>query len=155
MLKATLERSKTETRITGVAAPTTPEPPKPTLLSLSKRPPPRPSSQPLDPWGMPLELSASSTPAPSNDPWSSDNTPSLMDAAPEQFMQPSNYAIIATPSQPFSASPQPFRASPQPPPHSFAAPAAQPFAAADPWGTPPAASSSLLQPTLTAAHPPR
>merc|ERR1712176_172184 len=60
-LKATLERSKTETRIEYTApSAAPPEPPKPTLLSISKQPPPRPPSTPLDPWGLPLMPGASS-----------------------------------------------------------------------------------------------
>jgi len=151
MLKATLERSKTETRITGQKVPAAPEPPKQTLLSLSQRPPPPPPSQPLDPWGMPMDASSAAAGAvPDNDPWapSGSNNRTLLDATPT-FSQPSNYAIISTPAQPFNSSPQPFSTSPAPFSTSPAPPlpplVAQSGPVADPWGGPPA-NANILQP---------
>lgn len=139
-LKATLERSKTETRIEYTAAAASPEPPRQTLLSISKQPPPRPPSTPLDPWGLPLmpgsptgesspQIQASSLPA--NDPWApapQSSGQSLLDTSLDaQFSQPSNYAIINT---------------------SVKAPEPSPSHLIDPWGGPVAVSNfNTLQPT--------
>jgi len=141
-LKATLERSKTETRIefkSSSASP--PEPPKQTLLSMSKQPPPRPPSTPLDPWGLPLMPGTSSetaplptaaaTSLPANDPWApapQSSGQSLLDTSLDaEISQPSNYAVINTSAK-----------------HS------QPAHAdlIDPWGGPvPVSNFSTLQPT--------
>ncbi|KAL5260657.1 hypothetical protein ACHWQZ_G010721 [Mnemiopsis leidyi] len=156
-LKAILERSKTETRIEYTAS-RTPEQPKPTLLSISKQPPPRPPSTPLDPWGMPLMPGSSSTapepsrPAPAavplNDPWAPAlqsgghfGGPSLLDTSLDDgISQPANYAVINTtankPSQPAAAD------------------------LIDPWGAPVPASNfnslqgtGVLQPHSTISQP--
>lgn len=84
MLRVTLERSKTETRLNLNA-----EPPKQTLLALSKQEAP-PS---LDPWGMPLETSAPTPQPPSqNDPWGSGTL--LGSNSPAS--KPTNYTVINT-----------------------------------------------------------
>ena len=157
-LKATLERSKTETRIEYTAS-KTPEQPKPTLLSISKQPPPRPPSTPLDPWGMPLMPGTSAAPEPSrpppaptaiplNDPWApapqsaaQSGGPSLLDTSLDDgISQPANYAVINTtaskPSQPAAAD------------------------LIDPWGAPVPASNfnslqgtGVLQPQSTMSQP--
>jgi len=145
-LKATLERSKTETRIEYSSAAAPPEPPKPTLLSISKQPPPRPPSTPLDPWGLPLMPGSSSAvptttskpPAqvaslPANDPWApapQTSEPSLLDTSLNAGVsQPANYAVINTSAKPS-----------QPAPVDLI----------DPWGGPlPGSSVSALQPATT------
>lgn len=143
VLRATLERSKTETRI-GASSGSSSSPPAPTLLSIARKPPPRPSSEPLDPWGMPVQPGSST---PQNDPWGSSPGPANppLNGA---LSQPSNYAVINTSSSHVSHPVS--RVTPPAP-----APASRDLI--DPWGGPeiaPVAPSAnftggILQPMKT------
>lgn len=110
ILRQTLERSKTETRIE----------PKPTLLSVAQAaPPPPPPSVSLDPWGLPLDPAKS----PTNDPWAPTTTqspaptnpfptnmPNLLDDPPTystiQTTVPPEPNLLLTDSDPWGTGPQ-------------------------------------------------
>jgi len=111
ILRQTLERSKTETRIE----------PKPTLLSMAQAaPPPPPPSVSLDPWGLPLDPAKT----PTNDPWAptsaapavptnpfpTNNMPNLLDDPPTystiQTTRPAEPNLLLSDSDPWGTGPQ-------------------------------------------------
>lgn len=111
ILRQTLERSKTETRIE----------PKPTLLSMAQAaPPPPPPAVSLDPWGLPLDPAKT----PTNDPWApsaapvvqptnpfpTNNMPNLLDDPPTystiQTTRPAEPNLLLSDSDPWGTGPQ-------------------------------------------------